>query len=401
MSVVEASPHLRDFLRIKDDEAGAAFAGRRSEVAGFVLDAALSSEKQPSPLHSGAVSALPASRTLLDIIRDEELNKRPVAVVQGHHGRDQRSWKSFKDRLRLRRSGSHWISTVPVPSSEIPANKTCGSPVSRQGSARFNSEGPVIAEESSHTENPVSVEDEARDDQACSNLSPNSRPSVTLRGSTRFGTLVPISLEPLAWSSSSPEQSPRPQILRHNSTRYTSPLTESPQPLTRSESSPIPRGRSISGDQGMTPPAEEPPRESTRRLSTVLAEERQQSAREAAAAQEAAGDEQPVRMSLMDLLEETDRQMGLEGTRYTVVGNNDEGEEAAVDDEEEDGGRGGRRDDGGGGERNCCICMVRHKGAAFIPCGHTFCRLCSRELWVSRGNCPLCNNYIAEILDIF
>ncbi|KAG9149334.1 hypothetical protein Leryth_003306 [Lithospermum erythrorhizon] len=22
----------------------------------------------------------------------------------------------------------------------------------------------------------------------------------------------------------------------------------------------------------------------------------------------------------------------------------------------------------------CCVCMVRHKGAAFIPCGHTFCR---------------------------
>jgi len=50
---------------------------------------------------------------------------------------------------------------------------------------------------------------------------------------------------------------------------------------------------------------------------------------------------------------------------------------------------------------NCCVCMVRHKGAAFIPCGHTFCRLCSRELWVQRGNCPLCNNFILEVLDIF
>ncbi|XP_004499519.1 uncharacterized protein [Cicer arietinum] len=52
-------------------------------------------------------------------------------------------------------------------------------------------------------------------------------------------------------------------------------------------------------------------------------------------------------------------------------------------------------------EQNCCVCMVRHKGAAFIPCGHTFCRMCSREIWVSRGNCPLCNNSILEILDIF
>lgn len=35
------------------------------------------------------------------------------------------------------------------------------------------------------------------------------------------------------------------------------------------------------------------------------------------------------------------------------------------------------------------------------PCGHTFCRMCSRELMVSRGNCPRCNNFILEILDIF
>ncbi|EYU40614.1 hypothetical protein MIMGU_mgv1a023459mg [Erythranthe guttata] len=56
---------------------------------------------------------------------------------------------------------------------------------------------------------------------------------------------------------------------------------------------------------------------------------------------------------------------------------------------------------GGAGYNNCCVCMVRHKGTAFVPCGHSFCRLCSRELWVERGNCPLCNNYILEILDIF
>ncbi|MCO5613395.1 hypothetical protein L7F22_067671 [Adiantum nelumboides] len=49
----------------------------------------------------------------------------------------------------------------------------------------------------------------------------------------------------------------------------------------------------------------------------------------------------------------------------------------------------------------CCVCMVGLKGAAFIPCGHTFCRKCSRELWKGRGTCPLCNRYIREILDIF
>ncbi|KAL6497882.1 hypothetical protein OROHE_026909 [Orobanche hederae] len=98
--------------------------------------------------------------------------------------------------------------------------------------------------------------------------------------------------------------------------------------------------------------------------------------------------EQPVRMSLMALLAESDRLMGLEGSGYVVdeeVAEEEESAAALL-----------------GGEYNgCCVCMVRHKGAAFIPCGHTFCRLCSRELWVRRGNCPLCNNYIQEILDIF
>lgn len=56
---------------------------------------------------------------------------------------------------------------------------------------------------------------------------------------------------------------------------------------------------------------------------------------------------------------------------------------------------------GGASDSVCCVCMGRKKGAAFIPCGHTFCRVCSRELWVNRGNCPLCNRSILEILDIF
>ncbi|XP_023885268.2 LOW QUALITY PROTEIN: uncharacterized protein LOC111997414 [Quercus suber] len=61
------------------------------------------------------------------------------------------------------------------------------------------------------------------------------------------------------------------------------------------------------------------------------------------------------------------------------------------------------REKGGvvGNDSVCCVCMVRKKGAAFIPCGHTFCRVCSRELWLNRGSCPLCNRSILEILDIF
>ncbi|XP_039070017.1 LON peptidase N-terminal domain and RING finger protein 2-like isoform X2 [Hibiscus syriacus] len=54
-----------------------------------------------------------------------------------------------------------------------------------------------------------------------------------------------------------------------------------------------------------------------------------------------------------------------------------------------------------GSDSMCCVCMGRKKGAAFIPCGHTFCRMCSRELWLNRGCCPLCSRSILEILDIF
>jgi len=45
--------------------------------------------------------------------------------------------------------------------------------------------------------------------------------------------------------------------------------------------------------------------------------------------------------------------------------------------------------------------MARAKGAAFIPCGHTFCRACARELLAGRGRCPLCNAAIVDVLDIF
>ncbi|KAL6546788.1 hypothetical protein OROMI_022509 [Orobanche minor] len=60
-----------------------------------------------------------------------------------------------------------------------------------------------------------------------------------------------------------------------------------------------------------------------------------------------------------------------------------------------------KEEDGEGCGSVCCVCMGRKKGAAFIPCGHTFCRVCSRELWLNRRSCPLCNRPILEILDIY
>ncbi|KAI3916773.1 hypothetical protein MKW98_026244 [Papaver atlanticum] len=92
----------------------------------------------------------------------------------------------------------------------------------------------------------------------------------------------------------------------------------------------------------------------------------------------------PMRVSLMRLLEEGD------GIDF------DED-----DDEDEETEKGNDKKGGLGSDVMCCVCMRRKKGAAFIPCGHTFCRVCSRELWLNRGSCPLCNRSILEILDIF
>ncbi|XP_020221726.1 E3 ubiquitin-protein ligase rnf8 [Cajanus cajan] len=85
----------------------------------------------------------------------------------------------------------------------------------------------------------------------------------------------------------------------------------------------------------------------------------------------------PWRVSLMRLLEEAEAEA-----------------ETEQEQEKEKGGVAGN-------DSVCCVCMGRKKGAAFIPCGHTFCRVCSRELWLNRGSCPLCNRSILEILHIF
>lgn len=107
-------------------------------------------------------------------------------------------------------------------------------------------------------------------------------------------------------------------------------------------------------------------------LAAALAAERQMRVSEEASGGGGEG-ATPWRVSLMKLLEETE-------------GENESNAGAVVVE---------------GSDSVCCVCMGRKKGAAFIPCGHTFCRVCSRELWLNRGNCPLCNRSILEILDIF
>ncbi|XP_068640020.1 uncharacterized protein [Aristolochia californica] len=109
-------------------------------------------------------------------------------------------------------------------------------------------------------------------------------------------------------------------------------------------------------------------------LAMALAAERHFRAVTAQQQQEEEACSTPLRVSLMRLLEE--------------------GEDAAAAEKEQ-------REDREKSNRVCCVCMGRRKGSAFIPCGHTFCRVCSRALWLNRGSCPLCNRSILDILDIF
>ncbi|XP_062078252.1 uncharacterized protein LOC133782845 isoform X2 [Humulus lupulus] len=378
------------------------------DLTGLTLDDILAVEKRA--VHNSSSSPrqphappIPAVRTLLDIIRDEDPKSSSCKGFAA--SRDKKSWKSFKDRLRLKRSGSGaaWTSSVHTPTSDILI------PNSRSQVFRHNSARERSLADSAHDMNQL-------DGVSADTGGHFNRPQISRRSSTRFGAANIASFRYDGAPNDEESEEPRVPSLRHtmsrrHSTRYSSAMVE--------DSSPI------------ADPTEPSPREGSRRLSVILAEERSLSAREAVAAQEAAeaeaaaaaaaaGDEaettgtveedtapeadsdQPVRMSLMDLLEETDRQMGFVGSRYMIGDEDEEGleEEEDDDDEEvEEVKNGGVV--AGGVEKNCCVCMVRHKGAAFIPCGHTFCRLCSRELWVSRGNCPLCNGFILEILDIF
>lgn len=90
----------------------------------------------------------------------------------------------------------------------------------------------------------------------------------------------------------------------------------------------------------------------------------------------------PSRVSLMALLQEKEKEEAAAAAAAV-----------AAESHEESGG--------GLDALCCCICMVGRKGAALIPCGHTFCRSCSKHLWAHRGACPLCNTLITQVLDIF
>ncbi|CAH9074309.1 unnamed protein product [Cuscuta epithymum] len=261
-------------------------------------------------LGGGEMSAVTPhqTRTLLDVIKDDPNGSKE----------NRKTWKHFKEKLRLKRAGAAWTSTVPIPASDVPINPTNNrAMMARRLSSRFPS-----------TNHGPDAEYPAEE----------YKPELSMSASRRDLRSAPSS-----------------RMLSRNPSRAGGPTDRS----FKLQSSMSIRRPAEGGD-----------------------DEIDGGEGEDGENEEGGGGEQPVRMSLMALLAES------EGGYM-------------MDEEEEEEEGGGCEDYGGGEFHNCCVCMVRHKGEPFEPCGHTFCRLCSRELWAEKGNCPLCNNFILEILDIF
>ncbi|CAM8982947.1 unnamed protein product [Rhodiola kirilowii] len=358
---------------------GGAAGARRSPgpLVGLTLGAMLGSEKEMMPQ---------VSRTLLDIIRDEEPNSGAYKNLIDHH-HNKKSWKNLKDRLCLQRVGSVSASDDLLLRNVVSTTyDTVTATATATAAASENNRGPALAQLLRHDSVRVVPVDPAHEDDQFGEVPP---------AEMRLEQLLNLSLprEVSLQTDITGEES-----LHVDHVRMSSILRQNSLQIPSSGQSEAPV-RSVSLSEALAAEREQ----IQRVLSSTEIAGRAQDEEELAESDNdneerdeegagAADEPQQVRMSLMDLLEETDRQMGWPSYTRDVDEDNENDDEEAEDGEVEGSNL---------VERNCCVCMVRHKGSAFIPCGHTFCRLCSRELWVNRGNCPICNGFILEILDIF
>ncbi|KAJ0829910.1 putative transcription factor C2H2 family [Helianthus annuus] len=279
------------------------------------------------------------NRTLLDLIRNDP--------TSGNESNDsKKSWKMFREKIRLKLAGSVCTTTTPILASLVHINTDNNRTTSENDTNRLISH-PVRNINGVPVPVPVT--------QTANSTNLLNSPSVTDTNTSSVPVTQPVNSTNRL---NSPHVSNSGSVTVTQTVNSTNPL-HSP-PVSNTNTSSVPDTQTV--DVRSEPPVEEYER-------TTTAEESRDSGD--------GGGAETVKMSLMSLLE-------VEGSAY-------------FDEEEVAAGGGG----GGGEYNNCCVCMVRHKGAAFIPCGHTFCRLCSRELFVKRANCPLCNNFILEILDIF
>ncbi|MCL7043516.1 hypothetical protein MKW94_029538 [Papaver nudicaule] len=125
MSILDTSLNLRDLLRVRDDDLhqdSSNGAGSRNSLARLTLGAVLGcggiiinnngSESNRNQFQLQQPPRTP-SRTLLDIIKDEEsgtsyrgLNLEDNNGINSSNSKQQKSWKSFKDRLLLRKAAA-------------------------------------------------------------------------------------------------------------------------------------------------------------------------------------------------------------------------------------------------------------------------------------------------------
>ncbi|KAL9996068.1 putative transcription factor C2H2 family [Helianthus debilis subsp. tardiflorus] len=297
------------------------------------------------------------NRTLLDLIRNDP--------TSGNESNDsKKSWKMFREKLRLKLAGSVCTTTTPILASLVHINTDNNRTTTENGTNRFNS--PSVSNINGVPVTQTANSTNLLNSPSVSHINTSSVPVTQPENRTNLLDLPPVSNTSsvtVTQTANCTDQLNLPPVSNSGSVTVTqtvnstNPLNSPPVSNTNTSSVPDTQTVNVRSE----PPVEEYER-------TTTAEESRDGGD--------GGGAETVKVSLMSLLE-------VEGSAYF--------------DEEEVAAGGG----GGGEYNNCCVCMVRHKGAAFIPCGHTFCRLCSRELFVKRANCPLCNNFILEILDIF
>ncbi|KAL4342036.1 hypothetical protein GQ457_08G020650 [Hibiscus cannabinus] len=270
--------------------------------------------------------------------------KPPDAVPDDTSTKEKMSWKVFREKFRLNKAaGSAWTSSIHIPASDVNVQGNRSQLGRRTSFADAN-----------HA-----------DDGGGRPPAGKPRPLLARRTSVRFeshdsgDTSMP--------GDGPPSRSFKPQNAHHHSTSDDEDDDDEDDEYLREAS--VGKERSLSAREA------------------VASQEAAEAAAAAAAEEEDTEGEEPVKMSLMDLLGET-------GSSYIDEDDDEYYEEEEEEEEEE-------IVQATGTQFTCCVCKVDITSSAFMPCEHTFCRLCSKELSVHRGCCPLCNGFVSEILHIF
>ncbi|KAE8664841.1 hypothetical protein F3Y22_tig00112738pilonHSYRG00633 [Hibiscus syriacus] len=254
----------------------------------------------------------------------------PDAVPDDTSTKDKVGWKLFREKfLHKKAAGRAWTSSIRIPASDVNVQ---GNRSQRRG---------ISFTDANHT-----------DDGGERARAGKPRPQLARRTSVRFDNHDP------------PDATIKPQNVHHdddNDNDEDDFLSEGS--LTRKE-------RSLSAREAVA---------SQEAAEAAAAVAKQEEAEKNGSPES----EEPVKMSLMDLL----------GDEYEEDDEEEEEEEEQEDEEEIVQSK--------GIEFTCSICNVNISSSAYMPCAHTFCRLCSKELSVQRGSCPLCTAYVSEILHIF